>query len=108
MSKNTVVTGVLIEESTTYTLVEVCHRYNISEELLQEMIEQGLFPNQKTLAAKRSLEENDLRRIESAIRLHRALDINLPGVVLAIELLDEIDELRDELAILRRHIDLER
>jgi chaperone modulatory protein CbpM len=38
-----------------------------------------------------------LRRARTALRLQRDLEINLPGVALALELLEEIEELRREL-----------
>ncbi|MGA2187215.1 MAG: chaperone modulator CbpM [Steroidobacteraceae bacterium] len=38
-----------------------------------------------------------LRRARTALRLQRDLEINLPGVALALELLEELDELRREL-----------
>ncbi len=49
-----------------------------------------------------SLDQKTLRRMESAFRLHRDLEINLPGVVLALDLLDELKQLRHELDILRK------
>ena len=37
-------------------------------------------------------------RARTALRLQRDLEINLPGVALALELLEELDRLRRELA----------
>ena len=93
----------LIDETTTYSFVEVCHKYHIREELLIEMIEQGLFPDQPTEPEQIALDQKALRRIESAFRLHRDLGINLPGVALALELLEEIEKMHKELDILRKH-----
>ncbi|KTD42494.1 chaperone modulator CbpM [Legionella quateirensis] len=103
MSKNNLLTGMLIEETTTYTFVEVCHRYHIPEDLLIEMIEYGLFPNQPTDPKNIMMDQKALRRIESAFRLHRDLEINLPGVALALELLEKIEKMQNELDILRKH-----
>lgn len=103
MSNDNLLVGVLIEETTTVTFVEVCQKYHIPEELLIEMVEQGFFPNQPSNPDQISLNQKDLRRIESAFRLNRDLGINLPGVTLALELLEEIEKMRDELDILRKH-----
>lgn len=103
MNKENILIGVLIEETTTSSFVEVCHHYNIPQELLIEMVEHGLFPNQPTQIEQIALDQKALRRIESAFRLHKDLGINLPGVTLAIELLDEIERMRNELDILRKH-----
>lgn len=103
MNKDNILTGVLIEETTTYSFVEVCHRYHIPKELLIEIIEQGLFSNQSSELEQIALDQKSLQRLETAFRLHRDLDINLPGVVLALELLEEIDTMRHELDILHKH-----
>ncbi|EHL32653.1 chaperone modulator CbpM [Legionella drancourtii] len=105
MSQDSILIGMLIEESETITYTEVCHKYNIPEKLLVEMMEHGLFSNKSTQIEQLKLNQKELRRIESAFRLHRDLGINLPGVVLAIELLEKIEKLDNELHILRKIID---
>ena len=102
MSKDNLLIGVLIEESETISYSEVCHKYNIPENLLIEMMEHGLFTNKSADFEQLKLNQKELHRIESAFRLHRDLGINLPGVVLAIELLEKIEKLDEELSILRK------
>lgn len=102
MKNDDIITGVLIEETTTYTLIEVCQRYHISEALIQELAEHGFFPTRTTEIKNLQFTETMLRRMESAFRLHRDLDINMPGVVLAMELLDQIESLNRELKMLHR------
>lgn len=103
MSEKTVITGVLIEDTTTFSFIEVCTRYHIPKKLLHEMIEQGLFDVQSTNEQQLTLTQKDLQKMESAFRLHKDLGVNLEGVALALELLDELERLRTELKILRRH-----
>lgn len=103
MNKDKILTGVLIEETTTYSFIEVCQKYQIPKELLIEMIEQGLFSNKTTQLEQIALDQKELLRIESAFRLHQDLGINLPGVALALDLLEEIEKMRHELDILRKH-----
>jgi len=43
-----------------------------------------------------------VRRARRAIRLSRDLDVNLPGVGLALELLDELEDLRVRVRALER------
>lgn len=95
------VTTVVIEEPESYTLVEISEQLNISQKLLTEMQEYGLFE----VVQKQQQELIDqfaLRKIEAACRLHHDLGINLPGVVLALELLDKIEMLHQQIAILER------
>ena len=103
MSKEHILVGVLIEETTTLSYSEVCHKYNIPEELLMEMMEYGLFFNKSTQIDKLTLNQKELRRIESAFRLHQDLGVNLPGVALALDLLEKIEQMDNELNILRKH-----
>lgn len=103
MKQSNTIVGVLIEETTIISFNEVCQKYQISKELLLEMVEYGLFSNKTDTTEQLQLNQKDLRTIESAFRLHRDLGINLPGVALALELLEKIDRLNDELNILRKH-----
>lgn len=102
MKEDNTIIGVLIEETTTISFQEVCHKYRIPEALLHEMVEHGLFSTKTTTKELITLSPKDLLKIESAFRLHRDLRINLPGVALALELLEKIDRMNDELTILRR------
>jgi chaperone modulatory protein CbpM len=104
MNDEHILIGVLIEETSSITFNEVCRRYNIPKELLIDMIEHGLFSCQPTSIEQTQLTLNDLHRLESAFRLNKDLGINLPGVALALDLLEEIEKIRKELDILRRHL----
>jgi chaperone modulatory protein CbpM len=103
MNNETIFTAVIVEDSTTYTLVEICQKYSIPKELVLEMAEQGLFNVQSTAEENLTLDRTAIRRMESAFRLHRDLGVNLAGVALALDLLDEIEAMRNELDVLRRH-----
>ncbi|MGV3740191.1 MAG: chaperone modulator CbpM [Gammaproteobacteria bacterium] len=105
MVKNTQLTEIVIDnDSVNISFVEVCQHYAISEDTLFEMLEYGLIP--EIVAPNRNLKFNQahLQRIISALRLHTDLDINTHGVILALELMDELAELRKQLALLQRHI----
>ncbi|MBA2649021.1 MAG: molecular chaperone [Legionella sp.] len=100
MDKDKLLTGVIIEE---IKCIDICNQYNVSKELLMDMLEEGLFNIQPDNVKKLSLDPMTVQRIETAIRLHKDLRINVPGVVLAVELLEKMDALYKELDILRKH-----
>jgi chaperone modulatory protein CbpM len=104
MNKQQTVLSILLEDTTPISFTQVCHKYHISHELLIEMLEHGLFTPQQTPLNANQLKPRDIQRMESAFRLHRDLGINLPGVAVALELLDQMDDLRQELDILRKHV----
>lgn len=103
MSENNVLLGVLIDESTTFSYIEVCQKYHIPEKLLKEMMEHGIFSNKSTQIEHLQLNLKEIHKIESAFRLHQDLDINLAGVVLALELVEKIEQLDNELHMLRKY-----
>lgn len=103
MNQSNTVVGVIVEETTTISFNDVCQKYQISKELLLEMVEYGIFSSEATKTESVHFSQKDLRKIESAFRLHHDLEINLPGVALALELLEKIEQLNDELSILRKH-----
>lgn len=103
MEEQYTVTAVILDENLSYTRIEVCQKLNISEALLQEMEEQGLFRARiPASSATPQIHLQDLKRLESACHIHRDLDVNVPGVVLVLDLLEELQDLRQRLAILER------
>ena len=106
MDKNTIITGTLMDDNTIdISFTQVCHLYHIPEEVLIELLEYGLF-NEVTQPTKQvAFNPSMLNRIQSARRLQDDLDVNLPGVVLILELRDELERMRNELNILRHHFD---
>jgi len=101
MAKHEIITAILLEEESVLTLVEVCQNYHLPEEIVTELVELGLFQDHISIKTLRFNAEK-LARIESAARLLHDLKINTSGVVLALELLDEIEQLRQEISILQR------
>lgn len=104
MADQTIIAGVLMDENTTISFVEVCQKCNISEDMLLDMIEHGLFPSSPTRYKTTYVDQRTFNRIQSACRLQQDLGINLPGVVLVMELLDELEQAREELTILQHHV----
>ncbi len=104
MDSKTIVAGVLMDENTTVSFVEICQKCNISEEILGDMIEHGLFGGGSIHISSKHVDSRSFGRIQSACRLQQDLGINVPGVILVLELLDELQQLRNEINILNRHV----
>ncbi|KTC66420.1 putative chaperone-modulator protein CbpM (plasmid) [Legionella adelaidensis] len=100
----TIITGMLIEDE-TYSYVEVCEKYNLTDDMLIDMVEYGLFVPTKKNLKQEIFSSSTIARIQSALRLQEDLDINLPGVVLALELIDELERIKQELQLLRRQFE---
>jgi chaperone modulatory protein CbpM len=62
-----------------------------------ELVEEGVLSVVEISAAEWHFTGAVLRRARLALRLERDLEINLAGVALALELMDELERLRREL-----------
>lgn len=108
-------TIVEVETRISLTLRELCERGGVTAEFVLQLLEHGILEPLTPAPAPRgmaggtpaSLPHFDavaLRRLHSARRLHRDLDLNLPGIAVVLQLLEERDALRAELLRLRRRL----
>lgn len=105
MGEHTIVTGVLLDERTTVSFVEVRQRLNLTEAALLELLEHGIFDISAQNFQQMQFNVTMLQKIEAACRLQQDLGVNVPGAVLALELLEELAQLRLQLSILQHHVD---
>lgn len=100
--RTTVHTAVVIDETTTFTLGEICQTCNVHAELVIEMVAHGLLEPRGESPAQWEFTGDALRRSKTALRLQRDLGINLAGTALVLDLLDELEKLRVQLALLNQ------
>ena len=87
----------------TLTLTELAHQVSLPETTLTEIVELGIIEPYRVDHDWR-FDEKVILVLSRASRLHRDLGIDWEGVALALELLDEIDTLREENRRLRRRL----
>ena len=93
----TLIQGAIVEEEVLLTLIELCQACHAEEEhVLAWVIEGALEPIGESPQEWR-FKGDSLRRARLAWRLSHDLDINPPGVALALDLLDEIASLQTRL-----------
>jgi len=93
-----VISGSILEEQTSLTLVEICQSCHAPAETIIRLIEHGIIsPIQGEKSKQWRFHQSALILADKALRLKRDLGINMAGVALALELLDEIDALRKRL-----------
>jgi chaperone modulatory protein CbpM len=98
--KQIIFLDVIVGENWQLTLTEFHERYHVTEDVLRDMLEEGLFHPRKIDKETLYLDLKALQRIRTAWHLQRDLGVNLPGAALALDLLQELEELRQELASL--------
>lgn len=89
--------GMILEEQTGLTLADVSRACVVHAECIIELVEEGVLAPVGSGPVGWRFTGVHMRRAAVALRLQRDLGINLAGVALALQLLDEIDELRARL-----------
>ncbi len=93
--------GMLLDESVTFTLADLCRTCAMSAETLIALVEEGVIEPQGREPLEWRFSATSLRRARIAIRLQRDLQVNLAGAALAVDLLEELQELRARLRALQ-------
>jgi chaperone modulatory protein CbpM len=89
--------GKVVEEEIRMTLVELSRVCQVPEDRILGWVGEGVLEPQGDSPEQWRFAGVSLRRTRVAARLTRDLELNPPGVALALELLDEIDALRSQL-----------
>jgi len=93
----TYVQGPVVEEEVRFTLVELCQACSAEQEHVLTWVFEGVLDPVGESPEDWRFSGESLRRARLAMRLSRDLEINPPGVALALDLLDEIAALRARL-----------
>jgi len=96
--------GVLLDESVEMSLGEVCRACEVQAEVIIQLVAMGVVEPHGREPGQWRFAGQAIGRIERALNLQRDLDINLPGVALALELLDEVEALRERLHALEHDL----
>lgn len=94
--------GEIFETYTVLSIDDLCRLCAVERTYIVELVEEGVLSVVAVETAEWRFGGAALRRARLALRLQRDLQINLPGVALALQLMEELDELRRELNVGRR------
>ncbi len=89
--------GVIFEESAVLTVRDLSRLCSVEERHIVEFVEEGVLSVAQIDTAEWHFTGAALRRARIALRLERDLELNLAGVALALQLMEELDRLRSEL-----------
>jgi chaperone modulatory protein CbpM len=96
-SEDQTLPGAIFEESALLTVKDLSRMCSVEERHIVEFVEEGVLSVVEVNAAEWHFTGTALRRARLALRLERDLEINLAGVALALELIEELERLRREL-----------
>jgi chaperone modulatory protein CbpM len=92
----------IVEESVVLSVTELSRMMSVEERHIVEMVEEGVLSVLEIDASEWRFSGAALRRARIALRLERDLGVNLAGVALALDLLEELQRLRRERETERR------
>lgn len=93
----TFIQGPVVEEEVRLTLVELCQACSADAAHVETWVFEGVLSPSGDSPRNWTFGGDSLRRARLALRLSRDLEINPPGVALALDLLDQIAVLRARL-----------
>jgi chaperone modulatory protein CbpM len=90
--------GSVVEEDVELTIVELCRACHTSEQQIELWVLEGVLQPRGASRDSWRFGGDSLARMRVATRLMRDLELNAPGVALALDLLERIAELESRLA----------
>ena len=94
MTQREAFTGVVLDEDLRLTLHEVCEVCGLEESIVVEMVSEGVAEPVDEASGRWVFSGAAVVRLRTARRLQRDLHVNLAGAALALDLLEEIRNLK--------------
>jgi chaperone modulatory protein CbpM len=90
-------TGILLDEQAELSLHELCLACSTSTEWVIELVDEGVLEPIGQDHSHWRFSGTSLLRARAAMRMQQDLQINLAGVALALDLMEEIEAMRERL-----------
>jgi chaperone modulatory protein CbpM len=95
-SDDQALTGTIFDQSAILSIKDLSRMCQVDERHIVEFVEEGVL-NVVEVRSEWHFTGDALRRARLAVRLERDLELNLAGVALALDLIEELQRLRREL-----------
>jgi len=89
--------GIILEDHARLTLHELCDACAVHADFICELVDEGLLEPTGAAQSHWYFTGFSLYRVRRAQRLQQDLGLNLAGVALALDLLDEVEQLRAQI-----------
>ena len=96
-SSITWIEGNVVENEIHMSIVELSHASRTPEDLIMAWVTEGVLSPTGSSPEDWRFGGDSLRRAKTAAHLTHDLELNVPGVALALDLLDEIAQLRSQI-----------
>ena len=95
--KPNMLSGELLEEEAEISLAQLCKACELSEEEIVKLVDEGIIDPVGHKPAAWRFHAVSLRRVRITRNLQQELGVNTQGAALALDLLEELEELRARL-----------
>ncbi len=89
--------GAIVEDEVHMSIVEISQAAQAPEDLIMSWVSEGVLSPAGSSPEDWRFSGDSLKRAKTAAHLAHDLELNTPGVALALDLLDEITRLRNQL-----------
>ena len=97
---NVTISGVILDEHAEVTMDDLCRACRVDQAAIIALVEEGIVEPRTRDVMPWRFSGTTLPQVARALRLQRDLDLNLAGVAFAMDLLGEIEELRNRLNLI--------
>lgn len=104
MAKKEIVIIADYNEEDFLSLNELCEVCGVSREVIDDLFRYGIIQIETNNIQASQFDPMQLERIQKALRLQHDLEINLQGIAVVLDLLDEIENLRTRTKLLEKHL----
>jgi len=98
-----VISGYIVENETRLTLRQLCDHCSVAAEYIIELVDEGVIEPAGIEKSHWCFTGVSVRRVQKAKHLQRDLGVNLAGAALAVDLLDEIEQLRSRIERIKKY-----
>lgn len=103
MDKDEIIIIADYTQPTSLTLNELCEICHISPDFIHHLVEYEIIQPEGNLPKEWVFGLNELKRVKKVLRLQRDLEVNLAGVAVVLDLLDQLENLHSEIEIIEKH-----
>jgi chaperone modulatory protein CbpM len=96
-TKITWIEGAIVEDEVHMSIVEISQAARAPQDLIMSWVSEGVLSPAGSSPQDWRFSGDSLKRAKTAAHLTHDMELNTPGVALALDLLDEITRLRNQL-----------
>jgi chaperone modulatory protein CbpM len=89
-----IITAVIIDEPNPLTFEELCHALQTEQQFVIRLVENDILQPHGITHNEWRFDSYNFKRAKTAASFYHDLEVNLNGIALALDLLDEIDRLK--------------